>query len=409
MINEVKLVTKKLYWENPYLSEFKANIIATMEYEKDPTKQLIVLDKTAFYPEGGGQPWDEGYIGKNRVLYVFEENDVIYHVVDERPKEKADVLCKLDWSRRFDFMQQHLGQHILSSVVEKLYDAHTVGFHLGSDIVTIDITKDSLSPMEVAETEKRANEYIYKNLPVTIHYPSVEELSKLPLRKQPTVTDGIRVVEIQKTDFSPCGGTHPSYTGEVGIIKIRRLEKMRGNIRIEFLCGERALKDYSWKNTYINEMAALLSSKDLETLSFVEKMAQDIKQLEKENRNLQKTLSDYQVMELYNSGEEIKGYKIISKIFDGMDFKNLQYMAASSSKYERTICLLATRREKAQVVFSRSQELNIDINKLFKEVIGMINGKGGGNTSSAQGGGDQIVNLEGMLEAAKIKLAHEYL
>ena len=403
------MTTKKLYWENPYLTEFNANIVTIAAYEKDPTKQVVVLDQTAFYPEGGGQPWDEGYIHNSEVIYVYEENNVIYHVVDPMSENQGEVLCRLNWQRRFDFMQQHLGQHILSSVIEELYDADTVGFHLGNDAVTIDITREALTSQEVETIEKKANEYIYKNLSVTIHYPNKEELLKFTLRKSPSVAEGIRIVEIDKTDFSPCGGTHPGNTGEVGIIKIKRLEKMRGNTRIEFICGNRALNDYIWKNSYINDIASLLSIKDIETFPFVERIFHDLRQLEKENRNLQKNLLDYQIKELHNQGEDYKNYKIVVKIFDGIDFKNLQHMATALNRYENTIIFLATKNEKAQVVFSRSQELNLDINKLFREVVGMINGKGGGNPMTAQGGGDDLANLEGMMEAAKIKLVKEYL
>ena len=401
--------TKRLYWENPYITEFKANILSISDYEKDTTKSIVVLDETAFYPEGGGQPSDKGFIGDAKVEYVYEENSIIYHVIDQNLPIIENIACNIDWNRRFDHMQQHLGQHILSSTIESLYNANTVGFHLGNDIVTIDINKEALAPEEISEIEMLANKYIYNNLPVTIHYPEANEISKFKLRKPPTVSEGIRIVEIDNTDFSPCGGTHPNSTGEVGIIKIKGLEKMRGNTRIEFLCGGRALKDYSWKNTYINSISSLLSIKDTETLSFVQKIYQESKQLEKENRNLQRSLLEYQIKELYNEGEEIKNHRVVIKIYEGIDFKSLQFMASALNKYDKTIALLATKNDKAQVVFTRSQELKLDISKLFKEVIGLINGKGGGNPAAAQGGGDDLANLDSMMEAAKIKLLKEYL
>ena len=401
--------TKKLYWENSYTTEFKATVLSVADYDKDSTKTIVVLDETAFYPESGGQPSDEGFIGDAKVEYVYEENSIIYHVVDQKLLDHQEVTCKIDWNRRFDHMQQHLGQHILSSAVESLYDADTVGFHLGNDAVTIDINKETLTSDEIYAIEKVANDNIYKNLPITVHYPEAHEISKFRLRKAPTVSEGVRIVEIANTDFSPCGGTHPNSTGEVGIIKIKGLEKMRGNTRIEFLCGERALKDYSWKNTYINGIASLLSVKDTETLSFVEKIYQEARQLEKENRNLQKRLLEYQIKELYTEGEEIKNHRLVIKVYEGIDFKSLQFMASALNRYENTIALLATKSDKAQVVFTRSQELKLDISKLFKEVIGLINGKGGGNPTTAQGGGDDLANLDSMMEAARIKLINDYL
>ncbi len=402
-------MTKKLYWENPYIKAFDARVISVEIYKEDPSKYLVTLDQTAFYPEGGGQPWDEGHINTARVSYVFEENDQIYHVVDCAPEINTQVSCQLDWDRRFDFMQQHLGQHILSSVIETLHNADTVGFHLGNDVVTIDIAKENLTAEEQAAIEDLANQYIYRDLPIHVHYPDQHMLQSFSLRKQPSVTDGVRIVEIDQLDYSPCGGTHPNRTGEVGILKIRRLDKMRGNIRIEFLCGKRALMDYSWKNSFINDIANRLSIKDTEVLSFFDKLHKDYRQLEKENRSLHKNLLDYQIKALYDEAPLHKGCKIIVQVYEGFDFKSLQYMASAISRYENAIALLSAKNDKAQVVFTRSQQLNIDISKLFKEVIGLINGKGGGNAVTAQGGGEDLSNLESMLEAARIKLINEYI
>ncbi|AOY77598.1 alanyl-tRNA editing protein [Clostridium formicaceticum] len=401
--------TEKLFWQNPYLREFTANILSTEIYEKDPTKFIVIMDRTAFYPEGGGQPWDEGKIGNSNVSYVYEEEEIIYHVVDEAPTEKENIFCAIQWERRFDFMQQHLGQHILSHSFEELYNASTVGFHLGRDFVTIDIHQPSLTTEEIRLVEEKANKIIYDNLEVKSIFPTKDEVFKLPLRKQPSVEDNIRIIEIDGLDYSPCGGTHPKNTGSVGIIKIRKWEKNKDSLRIEFVCGLRGLKDFYWKNSQINELSNLLSVKDIEAQDAVTKLYQEHKELNKTLKNLKKTLLDYRVKELYLDAKEVKGYFLVVKEFEGEDFKELKTMASALSLYPKTIALLGTKNEKAQVVFSCSKEVPANMNQLFKEVISLINGKGGGNATSAQGGGDEIYNLESLLKAAEQKIMIEYI
>ncbi|AKL95843.1 alanyl-tRNA synthetase AlaS [Clostridium aceticum] len=401
--------TEKLFWQNTYLKEFTANILSTGVYEKDPTKSFIVLDKTAFYPEGGGQPWDEGKIGNSNVSYVYEEEEIIYHVVDQALIEKENIFCSIDWGRRFDFMQQHLGQHILSRVFEELYDANTVGFHLGNDFVTIDINKPSLSFEEIQLVEEKANKVIYDNLEVVSLFPTKDEVLQLPLRKQPTVEDGIRIVKIDEIDYSPCAGTHPKNTGSVGIIKIRKWEKNKSNLRIEFICGSRALEDFYWKNIQINEVSNLLSVKDIETQDAVTRLYQEHRELNKTLKSLKKSLLDYRVKELHLSAREAGGYFLVVKEFEGEDFKDIKTIASALSLYPNTVALLGTKIDKAQVVFSCSKEVPINMNQLFKEVIPLINGKGGGNATSAQGGGDEAYNLESLLKAAEQKIIMEYI
>jgi len=241
------------------------------------------------------------------------------------------------------------------------------------------------------------------------HYPNDEELKKFPLRKAPSVTEGIRIVEVEGYDFSPCGGTHPLQTGSVGQIKIRKWEKMKGHIRVEFVCGGRALKDAAWKNQQINDISNLLSIKDVETQEFVEKLVADSRRLDKTLRTYRKELMDYQIKELHASAEVHKDCSLVVKIFDGEDFKTLQSMASSLNQYPNTVAFLATKTDKAQVVFTRSKDLNINMNQLFKEVIDLIDGRGGGNPQTAQGGGSNLSNLEGLMMAAVMKIKNEYL
>ncbi len=399
-------LSKKLYLNNVYTKECISNIL---EVEKKDNTFLIVLDQTPFYPEGGGQPSDTGYIGDLFVKHVFEEDDKIYHVTDNVPGELNGVKCSIDWDRRFDHMQQHLGQHILSGCFYKLFNGTTVGFHLGAEIVTVDIDMENLSDDQIDKIEYFANQIVFNNLPVKQLYPNSDELKKLPLRKQPKVDENIRIVEIDQFDFSPCCGAHPSYTGEVGLIKIRKLDKIRNSTRVEFFCGNRALKDYSWKNNSINQISNLLSVKDMESLKMVEKLYEEYNTLKKEMRTLKYENIEYEAFDLISRAEEEKGVKIILKIFDDRDFGDIRVLASKIVLNPNTIVLMGAKNTKAQLILSCSDDISIDMNLLFKEIAPMVDAKGGGNKKTAQGGGDRKENLEGALQAGVTIIKKRYL
>ncbi len=403
------MTTKKLYLNDSYLKEFTCTILSAAPYPEDDSRYVLLLDQTAFYPEGGGQPSDTGYIGNSFVSYVYEAEGMIYHVTDQLPQETSALPCRIDWQRRHDHMQQHLGQHLLSGVFEKEMNANTIGFHLGKELVTIDLDCSSLTEQEAQTVENTVNQIVTRNLSVKLHYPDQQELKHFPLRKVPSVAENIRIIEVDNYDYSPCGGTHPHFTGEVGMVKIRRWERLREGVRVEFLCGQRALKDYQWKNDQINQLATLFSVKDNEVQAATERLMEDNKALYKAHQQQKRTLLEYVARELYHHAEQHKNYFIVSKIFLKEDIKELQTLASILNQMPRAIVLLATVNEKAQLVFTRSKELDMDMNKLFKEVITLIDGKGGGNAITAQGGGNLVSNLEGLMEAAVFKLKKEYI
>ncbi|WP_207726946.1 alanyl-tRNA editing protein [Anaerosolibacter carboniphilus] len=403
----LKTMTKKLYHENVYLKEFTADILSILEKEG---KYHVILDQSAFYPEGGGQPHDQGWIEDSEVEYVYEENHQIYHVVNIPPEKLIHAKCKIDWKRRFDHMQQHLGQHILSSAFDKLFDAATVGFHLGTEYITIDITLGNITKQQIEKAEYLSNQVIWNNLHVKQLYPDPETLKALPLRKQPKVTENIRIVEIDQVDYSPCGGTHPSQTGEVGIIKIRRWEKIRDTTRIEFVCGNRALKDYTWKNDQINTLSNLFSVKDQDTQIAVEKMYSENQTMKKDLKSMHDQLMVYEAKALYDQAEVSKTVRIIHRVFEQRDFGELRQLAAKIVSNPNVVVLFGTKdNEKAQIVLSRSSEININMNELFKEISPLINGKGGGNPQTAQGGGNEVSNLGSSLLAAQNIIMKRYL
>lgn len=405
MQKELKILNK-LYLNDSYLVKFSAVVEDVI---KEDGKILVILDKTAFYPEGGGQPCDTGHIGESAVSYVYEENDKIYHVVDKDIEPSGSVECFIDWERRFDHMQQHCGQHILSAAFAKLLSGETVGFHLGNDYVTVDIAVESLTPEDTARVEKMSNDIVFDNIPIRLHYPGPDEISKFELRKEPSVEENIRIVEIDNFDFSPCGGTHPKHTGDVGLIKIRKWEKIKNAIRVEFLCGRRALKDYTWKNDYINELSSITSSKDTDILENIKKSISELHNANKENRLLKDKVLTYEAQEFYNNAEELKGVKVIKQQFENREFKEIISLAGKVVKNKSAVVLFGLKSDSAQMVFTRSTDVSIKINELFKEVLPLINGKGGGNPQSAQGGGPDISNLQSALDGAFIILKNRYL
>jgi alanyl-tRNA synthetase len=250
-------MTKRLYYDDAYLTQFKARVIEQSPY-KD--RFAVVLDQTAFYPTSGGQPFDQGMLdGVNVVDVLVDENeDRVLHVLTAPVAEPpAEVLGEIDWDRRFDHMQQHTGQHILSQAFIEVAQAETVSFHLGADSATIDVAGARRpSPADMEQAELLANKIVWEDRPVTARVVSPEELADLPLRKPPTVTEDIRVIQVADFDWSACGGTHVARTGEIGLCKIVKWENRGAETRVEFRCGLRALNDYAQKNNMVNHLAA---------------------------------------------------------------------------------------------------------------------------------------------------------
>jgi alanyl-tRNA synthetase len=247
--------TERLYFADPYLTRFSARVVARGERDGRPA---VALDQSAFYPEGGGQPADTGSLGGVAVRDVQAEDGLVWHVL-AAPLEADSVQGEVDWARRFDHMQQHHGQHLLSAAFEQLYGLRTLSFHLGASAATIDLGAPALAAEQAAAAEDLANQVIWEDRPVLARFVSAEELARLPLRKPPSVEGPIRVVSVPDFDHSACGGTHPRATGGVGVLHIRRWERRGDTTRVEFLCGGRALRDLRWKNAALGRLATAMS------------------------------------------------------------------------------------------------------------------------------------------------------
>ncbi|WDV44578.1 DHHA1 domain-containing protein [Clostridiaceae bacterium M8S5] len=395
-------MTVKLFLENPYIKQIKANVV-DIKHEDD--KCTVELDKTLFYPHMcGGQPRDKGSIDNVKVIDVIKENEKIIHILDKSIYNK-EVSLSIDWQTRFDHMQQHTGQHILSACFKKLYNVDTVGFHLGSTYTYIDVTMHNISAQVIKKIEKLANEVIYSNLPVKNFVVQKDMLKDIPIRKEPIVDKDIRIIEIESIDCTPCAGTHVKNTGEVGIIKIRKWENYKGNTRIEFACGQRALLDYDNKNTQINNISNLLSVKDTECQQGVENILRNMNEYNKQIITLKKEIAVYNKQALLSAKQAYNNVNIIKHIFNDEDI-NFNVLRKIShdiiSNNENYVIIVAIKStHKCQLIIATSENISLSAKDIFSSVISIIDGKGGGNNTLAQGGGTKVDNLSHCLYMAE--------
>ena len=376
------MYTERLYRENAYTAHFTAKVI---RQEKVREGFEVVLDRTAFYPTGGGQPCDTGWLDDIPVTDVEEREGMVVHLL-RTPLEPGTVTGRIDWGRRFDHMQQHAGQHVLSACFDKIAGAATVGFHLGSQFVYIDLNSTDLSREQVIQAEQLANKIVFDNLPIKTYIVQPEEVKSLPLRKQPTVYEDIRIVEIDGFDYSPCGGTHPSHTGCIGLIKIRRWEKQRDCTRIEFVCGGRALEDYGTKNDCLNRVCAMLSVRDFEAADAVERILAENKALIKAAEAMKEDLCKFEAENLVRKATLEKGLRIIKLSYHNRPLNELRLLVSAITSEEGCIALLATTGDKNQIIAGRSEDVSIDLRKPFNEVMSQLGGRGGGSVKLVQGG-----------------------
>lgn len=384
----------KIFYENQYIKEFKSKVI---EVKIKDNKYHIVLDKTAFFPGGGGQQYDLGEMDGKEIENIYEENKKIYHVLSEEIKVGSIVQCTIDWDRREDGMHQHLGQHILSGCFFKLFNANTVSIHLGKEISTVDII-GHLSENQVREAEALANKIIRNNVTVDFLTPNKEELESLNLRRDlPNTDEEIRVVKIGDLDINACCGVHPSKTLDLRMIKIKKFEKNKGNTRIEFLAGKRAIEDSLNKDKILREICNYLSSNEDEIFNGIKNMESELEALKITKKKMEDELLNYEYLKIL---EEIKveSSTVIKKVFKDKPKNYLGKLANKLVEENNVICLFANiLDEKAEVIFASSKINNdLDMGKLLKEYISKINGKGGGRKNFAQGVGENI-NIEEFL------------
>ena len=395
--------TVKLFYENQYIKSFEASIVDIKEKEG---KYHITLDKTAFFPGGGGQSSDTGTIECVKVIEVIEEKNQIIHILNEKPKTLENVHCEIDWERRFDGMQQHLGQHVLSGCFFNLFNVNTCGIHLGHGISTVDIV-GIVSEEQIIEAEKKANEIILENHKVEFVITNRKEAKALGLRRDLATKDqSIRVVKIEDLDINACCGVHPSSTLELQLIRIKGSENHKGNTRIEFLAGNRAVIDYLDKDRILGKVCNTLSAGYDEVENSISNLLHNYKEVREENSKIKLKLADFEVKELVQNGDVINEVSIIKKIYSEENMKFLTKLSNSIVEEDNRVVLFAIKeKDKANLLFSCSKNLkNLNMSTLLKDAISLIDGNGGGSNILAQGAGKNISNLENAMDYALRRL-----
>jgi alanyl-tRNA synthetase len=398
---------EKLYYKNQYIKEFEAEIISIKNTDN---KYHVALDKTAFFPGGGGQSCDLGEIDGKTVIDVYEEKGIVYHVLSEEIINKRCIKGKIDWNRREDGMHQHFAQHVLSGCFFKLFNANTVSVHLGREISTVDIL-GYLNENQIRKTEEIANDIIRQNILVEFMTPEANELKNLNLRRDlPNTEDEIRVVKIGELDINACCGVHPAKTLDLRMIKIKKYEKNKGNTRIEFLAGERAIKDSLSKDKILRDICVYLSSSEEEALNSIKNLKNNIEDLIKEKKKIDEELMQYEIDELLLNSNKHGEIIILEKIYEERDINYVRKLLNKLNDKDNVISLIAVKNHnKVNVLFGASKNIDfVNMGNLLKELIKFINGKGGGNKFLAQGYGDSI-NVDEFLNHAYNKIKEKLI
>jgi alanyl-tRNA synthetase len=373
-------MTERLYYQDSYLTEFRARVVEVSPDAVSPGRQRVYLDRTAFYPTSGGQPFDTGELGGSNVVEVIDEGDRIAHIVSD-PLTQTEVEGRIHPGRRFDHMQQHTGQHLLSAVLLEMFDAPTVGFHLGAESCTIDISR-VLEPGQLLEAERRANRMVFENRPVTIGFQ--HSSGDLGLRK-PTEREGeVRIISIQGLDRSACGGTHVRATGEIGPILLRKLDRIRGNLRIEFLCGGRAVARARSDFEALSEIARVFSAPLDETPALVEAQREKLQASEKTGRRLATELAEAGGRALYAETPPGQGgmRRVLRRV--GSLSEDVRAAAQSFTSSGPAI-FLAVAEDPPAILLAISKNSGLHAADLLKPALAGAGGRGGGNAGLAQG------------------------
>jgi alanyl-tRNA synthetase len=394
-------MTQRLYLDDPYLLEFDATIVERREREGRPA---VVLDRTAFYAESGGQPWDTGTLGDARVVAVVEDGKDVLHVLD-RPVDAERVHGVVDADRRRDHMQQHHGQHLLSKAFVELARAETVAFHLGAEVTTIDLDR-FVGEEQVRAAERRANEVAWQARPVRVSTLSVAQARAEGLELPEGVTDSVRVVDAEGFDRQPCGGTHPRTTGEVGVIAITALEKYKGGTRVSFVCGHRALAAIARRQGVLDRLVATLSAPLDDLVATAQKARDDLAEAERRARGLLERALEGEARRLLaeargdGPASTLANPAVIVASFEGWPPTDLRILATRLAALAPSVALLGSRADKAHLVFAQSDGLPHDVPSLLRTAVEHLGGKGGGRGNMAQGGGDRLDRLEEALARA---------
>ncbi len=394
-------MTDRLYYTDAYQTQFDADVTACAPAGD---RFAVTLSATAFYPTSGGQPHDLGRLGGRAVLDVVDEEDGrLVHLVDGPLELGARVHGALDWTRRFDHMQQHTGQHVLSAAFETICKARTESFHLGTASATIDLGRQ-VSAQEIAAAEDDANRVVWQDREVRVRFVSAEEAATLPLRKESGRTGMLRLVDVTDYDLSACGGTHVARTGGIGVISVTGWEKFKGGTRVEFRCGVRALTQLrEWRDALAATNRAL-SVSAVELAPAIERLQGENKTLGRTVRTLQEQLAGHVAADLVTTAARHGDRVVVAQALDGWDAPGLKAIAASIAATPGACAAVFSATSPALVVIARAAGVPVDAGAVLKALVAQFGGKGGGKADLAQGGG-LTGDIAAIVEAARAALA----
>ncbi len=419
---------EQAYLDDPYRAEFTSRVRSV-----EPAGEgldAVYLERTYFYPESGGQPDDRGTLDGKRVVSVSEDSGGVRHLVEGTLSPGEEVEGAIDWGRRFDHMQQHSGQHLLSRVFLETGRLRTVSFHLGAETCTIDLDGPAPSPETLDAVEERANGIVFANAPIRHRVVGAVELEALAangggardeeragaaavsgavLRSRlPEGVERVRIVEIEGRDRSTCCGTHVRSTGEIGVVKILGMERMKGLARVEFVCGGRAARDYAAKHRLLAALAGSFTTDWRELPRVAAKLGEEARDLRKKYEDLGRELARYRAAEIAAPTGSAGGFAVVKRILESGDARSLRETASTIRESERTIVLLALAGPNPALVFGCSPGVPLDMGELMKSSAARIGARGGGTRDFAQGGGGDGARVAEALDHAE-RLVREAL
>ena len=377
-------MTERLYYADAYLREFDA---AVTRVDRRDGRTAVFLDRTAFYPTSGGQPFDVGMLNGVSVVDVVDEDDgAIAHVVEgQAPSAGQAVHGVIDWTRRFDHMQQHTGQHVLSAAFDRLFGVKTMSFHLGAAVSTIDLERE-VTARDIAAAEDEANRIVWDDRPVSIRFATAEDAASLPLRKESRREGQLRLIDIDGFDLSACGGTHVARTGAIGIIAIGSWERFKGGQRVEFQCGGRALARIRSLRDMVAASVKLLSVGADELPASIERLQTEGKDQKRAMATMQGELAGYRAEEMAASAEQTGKGRLVIRAVDA-DASGLKTLAAAITSKPGHAVILISVTSPALVAIARSADVPISASQILSTLTTKFGGRGGGKPDLAQGGG----------------------
>ena len=383
--------TTRLYYTDSYLKQFDARVAEIAD-----AGRRVYLDRTAFYPTSGGQPHDLGTLADIEVSDVVDEGDRIAHLLaNPLPADVRELSGRIDWERRFDHMQQHTGQHLLSAVIEELFGHHTVSVHFGRDYSSLDLDVESLTADQVSRAERRANEIVVEDRPVTTDFE--EAASATGLRKASDREGTLRIISIDGLDKSACGGTHVRRTGEIGAILIRKVERVRKAARLEFVCGLRAVQRARADFEALSRIATSLSAALDDAPALVAAQAEQLRAAENERRRQERELASFRARALYEAAvPSTRDVRVVRHVAESMD--DLRTLAQGITALSKA-ALVGTVADQPAVLLAASEDTGVDAGRLLREAVTSVGGRGGGSPRVAQGTVPDRKQLEDVVSA----------